>query len=130
MEERTDPNPEIDFMNGYCHVMALAILKQNPSLKIRAHIGWDDDAIDDSEYNIDHVYLVDFENKAYDVRGKFANEIKLIGSRYWPNNTEIIDMTPEDIDYEISMGKLKPYTMTEFKIADKVAERIKSHYGI
>jgi hypothetical protein len=84
---------------------------------VRAHIGWDDDAVYDEEYNVDHVYVIDENNMAYDCRGRFNDEESLVGDCYQVNQTNLVDFSAEDIDDAIAAGKLKPYDIAMIKQA-------------
>ena len=101
---------EPDYMAGHCHVMALALKKLHPDWKIRAHIGWDEDAEEDSDYRIDHVYIVALDGTAYDCRGKFSSEEELVGPDETGGvETQFVDYGIDDIKHDIARGELKRF---------------------
>lgn len=117
---------EEDYMAGHCHVMALALKKLNPSWKIRAHIGWDEEAEEEEEYRVDHVYIVAPDGSAYDCRGRFSNEQELVG----PDNTggvetQFVDYSLDDIKADIASGELKPIAKGDIDNAIKFINNIK-----
>jgi hypothetical protein len=96
------------FMGGHCHVYALALQTLHPDWVMYAHIGWEEDAEDDSDYRIDHVFMVDpATGKAYDVRGEFADTRALIGNWSGPvDETQIMPYTVEDMKADMERGEL------------------------
>ena len=115
---------EFDFMAGYCHVMALALKQLNPDWQIRAHIGWDDDAADDFEYRVDHVYTVAPDGTAYDYRGKFDNEEQLVGPDETGGvDTQYVDFGPEEIEQAMMRGELKRFSKQDLDNAIQVGKQ-------
>jgi hypothetical protein len=107
-----------DYMAGHCHVMAVALKQLHPDWQIRAHVGWDEEAEDDSDYRIDHVYIVAPDGTAYDCRGRFDNEQQLVG----PNETggvetQFVDYSLDDIKNDIRRGELKSFTRQDIQKA-------------
>jgi len=115
-----------NYMAGHCHIMAIAIKKLHPKWKLKAHIGWDEDAEDDDDYRIDHIYAVDPKSgKAYDCRGEFSTEEELLG----PNETggvetQIVPITFKNINYLVRKGELAAFTSVDLDIATKFAKSI------
>ena len=100
-----------DYMGGHCHVMALALQQLHPDWHMRARIGWDEDAVDDEDLRIDHIYIVDPAGHAYDCRGKFNSEIELLG----PDDTggaetQVVDVDPDFIQQQVVRGELKKFS--------------------
>ena len=107
-----------DYMSGHCHVMALAYKTLHPDWQLRAHIGWDEDAEDDSDYRIDHVYIVAPDGSAYDCRGRFDNEQELIGPDETGGvETQIIDYSMDDLKADIARKELKSFTKQDVQNA-------------
>jgi hypothetical protein len=73
-----------------------------------AHIGWEDDADEDSDYRIDHVFMVNpATGKAYDVRGEFADAGLLISDWCGPiSDAEIVPYAIEDLKDDMARGEL------------------------
>jgi hypothetical protein len=100
-----------DYLNGYCHVYALAIIKNNPKWKIRLAVSWDKDAEEDDDYVIEHVYVIDPKtNKAYDSRGEYQNEQELIDADGMFSVEDTYDYTLKMLNADVETGKLKKYT--------------------
>ena len=99
---------EVIFMMGHCHVYALALQALHPDWVLHAHIGWEEDAEDDSEYRIDHVFIVDpATGKAYDVRGEFADAQALLDDWRGPvSDTQIVPYTVADMRADMERGEL------------------------
>lgn len=120
IEEVIDPSSK--YMSGHCHVMALALKKLHPDWQIRAHIGWDDQAEDNDDYRIDHVYVVAPDGSAYDCRGKFDNEEELVGPDETGGvETQFVDYDAGDIKNDISRGELKHFSQQDLLSAIKFA---------
>jgi hypothetical protein len=132
------PKPGVDliaeqesnaYMSGHCHVMALALKTLHPTWQIRARVGWDSDAEDDSDYRVDHVYIVDpSSGEAHDCRGQFATEQELVG----PNTTggvetQFVDYDLADIRHDIQRGELKKFGKEDLVKAIKF---IQSRQGV
>jgi hypothetical protein len=100
------------YMSGHCHVMALALKSLHPTWQIRAHIGWDADAENDSDYRVDHVYIVDpSTGAAYDCRGRFATEQELVGHNTTGGvETQFVDYDLADLKSDIQRGELRPFS--------------------
>jgi hypothetical protein len=112
-----------DYMQGHCHVMALALASLNPSWRLRAHIGWEEDAESDEDYVIDHVYAVAEDGTAWDCRGQFPTEQALVGPDETGGvETQFVDFDAEDIRSAVSRGLLKPYTPKDVDSAVRVAQ--------
>jgi GNAT superfamily N-acetyltransferase len=111
-----------DFMAGHCHVMALALKQLHPDWQIRAHVGYDDDAADDTEYRVDHVYTVAPDGTAYDCRGRFDNEQQLVGPDTTGGvDTQYVNFGPEEIKQAMLRGELKRFTKQDLANAMQVA---------
>jgi len=114
-----------DFMAGHCHVMALALKQLHPDWQIRAHVGWDDDAADDTEYRVDHVYTVAPDGTAYDCRGKFDNEQQLVGPDATGGvDTQYVNFGPEEIKQAMLRGELKRFTKQDLDNAMQTATQV------
>lgn len=126
ISEINSPN----YMAGHCHVMAIALKKLHPDWTIRARIGWDDDAEDDEDFRVDHVYAVAPDGSAYDCRQRYDNETELLTAPdpddeipyVTPDGTEIIDFDLEDIQAAVARGELKGYTSQDVERAIAVAK--------
>lgn len=113
-----------DFMAGHCHVMALALKQLHPDWQIRAHIGYDDDEADDTEYRVDHVYTVAPDGTAYDCRGKFDNEEQLVGPDTTGGvDTQYVDFGPEEIKQAMLRGELKRFSKQDLDNAMQVGKQ-------
>lgn len=102
----------MNYMEGYCHVYALALFDAmgGPEWRIRARIGWDEeDAEDEEDYRVDHVYVVAPDGSAYDCRGRFPTEDDLLASHDPPGETELLDYPEWAIRLDVKRGKLKPF---------------------
>jgi hypothetical protein len=111
-----------DFMAGHCHVMAVALKQLHPDWQIRAHVGYDDDAADDTEYRVDHVYTVAPDGTAYDCRGRFDNEQQLVGPDTTGGvDTQYVNFGPEEIKQAMLRGELKRFTKQDLANAMQVA---------
>lgn len=116
---------ELDYMKGHCHVMALALKELHPDWQIRAHVGWDEEAEDDNDYRIDHVYIVAPDGSAYDCRGKFDNEQELVGQDWIVDNeTQFTDYTLNDLKADVARGELKSFTKLDIQKAIKFIKQI------
>jgi hypothetical protein len=114
-----------DFMAGHCHVMALALKQLHPDWQIRAHVGYDDDAADDTEYRVDHVYTVAPDGTAYDCRGKFSNEEQLVGPDATGGvDTQYVNFGPEEIKQAMLRGELKKFTKQDLANAMQVGKQV------
>jgi GNAT superfamily N-acetyltransferase len=114
-----------DFMAGHCHVMALALKQLHPDWQIRAHVGWDDDAADDTEYRVDHVYTVAPDGTAYDCRGRFDNEQQLVGPDTTGGvDTQYVNFGPEEIKQAMLRGELKRFTKQDLANAMQTATQV------
>jgi GNAT superfamily N-acetyltransferase len=111
-----------DFMAGHCHVMAMALKQLHPDWQIRAHVGYDDDAADDTEYRVDHVYTVAPDGTAYDCRGRFDNEQQLVGPDTTGGvDTQYVNFGPEEIKQAMLRGELKRFTKQDLANAMQIA---------
>ena len=111
-----------DFMAGHCHVMAIALKQLHPDWQIRAHVGYDDDEADDTEYRVDHVYTVAPDGTAYDCRGRFDNEQQLVGPDTTGGvDTQYVNFGPEEIKQAMLRGELKRFTKQDLANAMQVA---------
>jgi hypothetical protein len=111
-----------DFMAGHCHVMAMALKQLHPDWQIRAHVGYDDDAADDTEYRVDHVYTVAPDGTAYDCRGRFDNEQQLVGPDTTGGvDTQYVNFGSEEIKQAMLRGELKRFTKQDLANAMQVA---------
>jgi len=111
-----------DFMAGHCHVMAMALKQLHPDWQIRAHVGYDDDAADDTEYRVDHVYTVAPDGTAYDCRGRFDNEQQLVGPDTTGGvDTQYVNFGPKEIKQAMLRGELKQFTKQDLANAMQVA---------
>ena len=111
-----------DFMAGHCHVMAMALKQLHPDWQIRAHVGYDDDEADDTEYRVDHVYTVAPDGTAYDCRGRFDNEQQLVGPDTTGGvDTQYVNFGPEEIKQAMLRGELKRFTKQDLANAMQVA---------
>lgn len=111
-----------DFMAGHCHVMALALKQLHPDWQIRAHVGYDDDEADDTEYRVDHVYAVAPDGTAYDCRGRFDNEQQLVGPDTTGGvDTQYVNFGPEEIKQAMLRGELKRFTKQDLTNAMQAA---------
>ncbi len=111
-------NESVDYMKGHCHIMALALKALHPDWKLRAHIGWDEEAESDDDYRVDHIYVTAPDGSAYDCRGKFKNEHELIGPDQTGGvETQIVDYTLADIKTDIRRGELKSFTKQDIQNA-------------
>lgn len=120
---RLDEIKAPDYMAGHCHVMAIALKKLHPDWTIRARIGWDEDAADDEDFRVDHVYAVAPDGAAYDCRGRFDNEELLLG----PDETggeevQVVNFDLDDIQDAIARGELKGYTSQDVERAMAAAK--------
>jgi GNAT superfamily N-acetyltransferase len=116
-----------DYIAGYCHVMALALKKLHPDWKIRAHIGWDEQAEDDNDYRVDHVYAVAPDGSAYDCRGRFDSEEQLVGPDETGGvETQYVDMNFGNIKQLIQRGELKSFTMQDIEKATQLVKQKQS----
>lgn len=116
-----------DYMTGHCHVMALALKKLHPDWQLRAHVGWDEEAEDDADYRIDHVYIVAPDGTAYDCRGRFDNEQQLVGPDETGGvETQFVDYTLDDIKADVARGELRPFGRADLANAEKFAQSIES----
>jgi len=114
-----------DYMAGHCHVMALALKRIHPNWQLRAHIGWDEDAEDDDDYRVDHVYAVAPDGAAYDCRGRFDSEQQLVGpNEVGVEDTQFVDMDWAEIKRLIWRGELKPFDMQDVERATSVAKQM------
>jgi hypothetical protein len=114
-----------DFMAGHCHVMALALKQLHPDWQIRAHVGWDDDAADDAEYRVDHVYTVAPDGTAYDCRGRFDNEQQLVGPDTTGGvDTQYVNFGPEEIKQAMLRGELKRFSKQDLANAMQVGKQV------
>ena len=108
----------IDYMHGHCHVIAIALQRLHPDWQLRAHIGWDEEAEDEEEYRVDHVYIVAPDGTAYDCRGKFANEQELVGPDETGGvETQFVDMDIQEINNLVQRGELKKFTKQDIQRA-------------
>ena len=108
----------IDYMAGHCHVMALALKQLHPNWQLRAHIGWEEEAEDEDDYRIDHVYIVAPDGSAYDCRGKFSNEAELVGPDQTGGiETQFVNYTIEDIQADVARGELKNFSQQDVEKA-------------
>jgi hypothetical protein len=113
-----------DFMAGHCHVLALALKHLNPDWQIRAHIGYDDDEANDTEYRVDHVYTVAPNGTAYDYRGKFDNEEQLVGPDETNGvDTQYVNFGPEEIEQAMMRGELKRFSKQDLDNAIQVGKQ-------
>jgi hypothetical protein len=101
-------------------------LKQlHPDWQLRAHIGWDEEAEDDSDYRIDHVYIVATDGTAYDCRGRFDNEQELVGPDETGGvETQFVDYSLDDIKNDIRRGELKSFTRQDIQKAIEFSKRV------
>jgi GNAT superfamily N-acetyltransferase len=114
-----------DFMAGHCHVMAVALKQLHPDWQIRAHVGYDDDAADDTEYRVDHVYTVAPDGTAYDCRGRFDNEQQLVGPDTTGGvDTQYVNFGPEEIKQAMLRGELKRFTKQDLANAMQTATQV------
>ncbi len=114
-----------DYMAGHCHVMAIALKMLHPDWQIRAHVGWDDDAADDTEYRVDHVYTVAPDGSAYDCRGRFDSEETLVGQDATGGvETQYADVDLQDIKQLVQRGELKRFTRQDIDSAMRFAKQI------
>jgi len=114
-----------DYMAGHCHVMAIALKMLHPDWQIRAHVGWDDDAADDTEYRVDHVYTVAPDGSAYDCRGRFDSEEALVGQDATGGvETQYADVDLQDIKQLVQRGELKQFTRQDIDSAMRFAKQI------
>jgi hypothetical protein len=112
-------------MAGHCHVMALALKRIHPDWQLRAHIGWDEDAEDDDDYRVDHIYVVAPDGTAYDCRGRFDSEQQLVGpNEVGVEDTQFVDMDWAEIKRLIQRGELKPFDMQDVERATSVAKQM------
>lgn len=111
-----------DFMAGHCHVMAIALKQLHPDWQIRAHVGWDDDEADDTEYRVDHVYTVAPDGTAYDCRGRFDNEQQLVGPDTTGGvDTQYVNFGSEEIKQAMLRGELKRFSKQDLTNAMQAA---------
>lgn len=116
INEVTQKSP--DYMRGHCHVIALAYQLLHPDWKLKAHIGWEEEAEDDTDYRIDHVYVVATDGSAYDCRGRFNNEQELIGPDETGGvETQIVGYTMDDLKADVARGELKSFTKQDMQNA-------------
>jgi hypothetical protein len=116
-----------DYMAGHCHVMAVALKQLHPDWQIRAHVGWDEEAEDDSDYRIDHVYIVAPDGTAYDCRGRFDNEQELVGPDETGGvETQFVDYSIADLKADVARGELRPFSRDDLTNAVKFAQSIES----
>jgi len=109
---------EQDYMTGHCHVMALAYKVLHPDWQLKAHIGWEEDAEDDEDYRVDHIYIVAPDGSAYDCRGRFNNEEELVGDHETGGvETQYVGYSLEDIKADIARGELKNFTKQDVQKA-------------
>jgi len=112
-------------MAGHCHVMAIALKMLHPDWQIRAHVGWDDDAADDTEYRVDHVYTVAPDGSAYDCRGRFDSEEACVGQDATGGvETQYADVDLQDIKQLVQRGELKRFTRQDIDSAMRFAKQI------
>lgn len=119
-----------DYMAGHCHVMALALKQLHPDWQIRAHIGWDEEAEDDEDYRIDHVYIVSPDGSAHDCRGQFKSEQELVGPDQTGGvETQFIDYSLNDINADVNRGELKPFSKQDIERAMTFINNIKENFA-
>ena len=108
----------LDYMKGHCHVMALAYKMLHPDWQLKAHIGWDEEAEDDEDYRIDHVYIVAPDGSAYDCRGRFNNEQELVGPDETGGvETQFVEYSMDDLKADVARGELKRFTKQDVQNA-------------
>ena len=122
---RIDEIKSPDYMAGHCHVMAIALKKLHPDWTIRARIGWDEDAADDEDFRVDHVYAVAPDGAAYDCNGRFDNEELLLG----PDETGGVDVQTVDFDMDqindsVARGELRAFTPKDVARAMSAAKTL------
>ena len=103
--------------------MALALKMKHPNWQLRAHVGWEEEAENDDDYRIDHVYIVAPDGSAYDCRGKFASEQELVGPNETGIETQFVDYTLDDMQADVARGELKSFTKQDLKNAIKFLKR-------
>jgi hypothetical protein len=119
-----------DYMAGHCHVMALALKQLHPDWQIRAHVGWDDDAEDDDNYRVDHVYIVAPDGSAYDCRGRFDNEQSLVGPDTTGGvETQFVDYSLAHIKQDIQRGELQAFSRSDLLQATKLAKQLDENFA-
>jgi GNAT superfamily N-acetyltransferase len=118
-------NEDQDYMAGHCHVMAIALKMLHPDWQIRAHVGWEDEAAEDDEYRVDHVYTVAPDGTAYDCRGQFPDEESLVGEDVTGGfETQYADLDLADIQQLVQRGELKRFTREDINKAMRFAKQI------
>jgi hypothetical protein len=121
------------YLEGYCHVMALAWQSQLPNSKIVAHVSFveEDDELDDWQLNMDdpyhivHVWCETEDGAAYDALGKFAKRKDLLrafakagGQAFRSGATDqIIPADDQVIEDWVDMGALKPFNTGQIQAA-------------
>ncbi len=119
-----------DYMTGHCHVMALALKKLHPDWKLKAHVGWEEEAKDDEDYRIDHVYIVAPDGSAYDCRGRFDSEQELVGPDETGGvETQFVDYTIDDIRADVARGELRPFSRADLEAALKFAQTLTENFA-
>lgn len=121
---RIDEIRLMDYITGYCHVMAIALKRLHPDWTIRARIGWDEYSESDEDYRIDHIYAVAPDGSAYDCRGRFDNEDLLLG----PDETggldvQVVDFSMEDIRDSVQRHELRFYSKKDIDRAIATAKK-------
>lgn len=119
-----------DYMAGHCHVMALALKQLHPDWQIRAHVGWDEDADDDDNYRVDHVYIIAPDGSAYDCRGRFDNEESLVGPDTTGGiETQFVDYSLAHIKQDIQRGELRAFSRRDLLQATKLAKQLDENFA-
>lgn len=123
------------YLDGYCHVMALAWQKLLPGSKLMMwtqfleDVDWDDlpewkQHLDDP-YDVIHVWCEDASGHAYDALGKHANTQALIQAWESQGGTHYVDEDLDQIDQVhlkmirdlVNLGELKSYNAAQVKAA-------------
>jgi hypothetical protein len=99
------------------YLVALCMTVLNPSLKIKARIGWyRDEDTDEGRVEYDHFFCVDRDGHAYDFRGKFKDTKALLDWTYESKdgNSAVINITVPEIHKLIQNKYLKGFDNTEY----------------
>lgn len=123
------------YLNGYCHVMALAWQKliTNGGLcvwyQLLHDVDWEDlpewkQDLDDP-YDVIHVWCEDDQGHAYDALGKHENRSHLIkswekagGTAWLGSDTDWVERsTIKDIRSLVKLGELKKYNVSQLNAA-------------
>lgn len=105
------------YTNGWCHIMALAIQKKTGGV-ILAKVCYDEEAIDDDDFRVDHVVVRLPTGNFLDATGIFDT--------FEPDHdfNEIFEVDEEWILEQVQRGELAVYTEQDVLDAGRIFEWI------